>query len=69
MLFSVGNDGKWDVTPLSKDHKFDRKDESSRVERANGRIMQYLNSEGNPFGPKRIWKQNENTPGLAMSRS
>ena len=69
VLFSYGTDGKWDSTSLSKDHKLDREDESTRIERSDGRIMQYLNIDGIPFGPRRIWKKCENTPGLAMSRS
>ena len=63
------NSGKWEATQLSSDHKLDRRDEHDRIERSGGTVKQFLNSEGNPFGPLRVWKTEENSPGLAMSRS
>jgi len=35
----------------------------------NGRIDSYKDSNGAPLGPMRVWMKNEDTPGLAMSRS
>lgn len=54
----------WQAIDLSKDHKPDRQDECSRILSLKGRIESL-----NGSGPLRIWKEHENTPGLAMSRS
>ena len=35
----------------------------------NGRIDSFKDSNGAPAGPMRVWLKNEDTPGLAMSRS
>ena len=40
-----------------------------RIIQNNGRIETYKDGNGNSLGPKRVWKLNENVPGLAMSRS
>lgn len=34
-----------------------------------GRVLSYVDAQGNPVGPARVWLKNQNIPGLAMSRS
>jgi hypothetical protein len=31
--------------------------------------MSYLDADGKPVGPARVWLKTQNIPGLAMSRS
>ena len=59
----------WYAESLSRDHKPELKDESERILACLGRIMPYFTLDGTPAGPCRVWLQNENIPGLAMSRS
>jgi len=59
----------WMCIALSRDHKPDDKDESTRILREGGRIEAYQDEEGNPLGPARVWLQDQDIPGLAMSRS
>ena len=59
----------WMCIALSRDHKPDDKDESARILREGGRIEAYQDEEGNPLGPARVWLQDQDIPGLAMSRS
>lgn len=59
----------WMCIALSRDHKPDDKDESVRILREGGRIEAYQDEEGNPLGPARVWLQDQDIPGLAMSRS
>jgi serine/threonine protein phosphatase PrpC len=59
----------WMCIALSRDHKPDDKDESTRILRAGGRIEAYQDEEGNPLGPARVWLMDQDIPGLAMSRS
>ena len=35
----------------------------------SGRIESFKDSNGGPVGPMRVWLKNDDTPGLAMSRS
>ena len=69
VLFSKDFSNQWVTSQLSFDHKIDRIEEVSRITNSGGRIHQYINSNGAYFGPYRVWKQDEDTPGLAMSRS
>ena len=68
-----GNDiehSEWEITPLSEDHKPDLPEEFERItKKFEGRVLSYLDAEGNPVGPARVWLKNKNIPGLAMSRS
>ena len=32
-------------------------------------MQAYSDEDGNPIGPARVWKSDEDVPGLAMSRS
>ena len=61
--------GKWEGRDLSIDHKPSLPSEQARIETQGGRIAPYQDSQGNPVGPMRVWMQNEDIPGLAMSRS
>ncbi len=59
----------WIATPLSRDHKPNDTDEGERIRKSGGRVMPYRDEKGDQLGPFRVWLQNENCPGLAMSRS
>jgi hypothetical protein len=54
---------------LSKDHKPDDIDEKNRIMNHNGRVEPYKNEFDKIVGPARVWLKNEDSPGLAMSRS
>ena len=43
--------------------------EKKRIEENGGRVDTFKDEKGLPFGPLRVWKEKENFPGLAMSRS
>ncbi|CAD8104156.1 unnamed protein product [Paramecium sonneborni] len=62
-------DAKLSVVELSKDHKPDCFLEQARIIQRGGRVQAYSDEEGNPIGPARVWKLDEDVPGLAMSRS
>lgn len=59
----------WMSIALSRDHKPNEPDESSRIYSCGGRVEAYQDEHGNPFGPSRVWLKTQNIPGLAMSRS
>ena len=56
-------------TPLSEDHKPSLPQEKSRVLASNGRVEPITGPLGQFLGPDRVWMKDEDTPGLAMSRS
>ncbi|CAD8210342.1 unnamed protein product [Paramecium pentaurelia] len=62
-------DNKLSVIELSKDHKPDCFLEQARILQRGGRVQAYSDEDGNPIGPARVWKLDEDVPGLAMSRS
>ncbi|CAD8097492.1 unnamed protein product [Paramecium primaurelia] len=62
-------DNKLSVIELSKDHKPDCFLEQARIIQRGGRVQAYSDEDGNPVGPARVWKSDEDVPGLAMSRS
>ena len=64
-----GQSNHWMSIALSRDHKPNETDESSRIYASGGRVEAYQDDHGNPFGPSRVWLKNQNIPGLAMSRS
>ena len=59
----------WMSIALSRDHKPNEADESSRIALSGGRVEAYQDEHGNPFGPSRVWLKHQNIPGLAMSRA
>ena len=54
---------------ISHDHKPNEKLEKNRILKNGGRVESYKDENGNLIGPERVWKFNEDIPGLAMSRS
>ena len=54
---------------ISHDHKPNEKLEKNRIIKNGGRVESYKDENGNLIGPERVWKINEDIPGLAMSRS
>ena len=62
-------DGEWISIDLTHDQKPNNPGERERILSHGGRIEAYKDENGNDFGPKRVWIQNEDIPGLAMSRS
>lgn len=62
-------DGNWQCSSISNDHKPELPEETARITKYGGRVEAYKDEYGNDFGPKRVWLQYENLPGLAMSRS
>lgn len=70
IVFKAGHNGsKWEAESLSRDHKPNLAGESERILSMNGRIDSFHDSNGNPVGPMRVWRIDEDVPGLAMSRS
>ena len=63
------NNEKWFSKNLSRDHKPNIPNEYERIIKMGGRVDTYKDNENNCFGPDRVWLKNEDTPGLAMSRS
>jgi len=60
---------KWASHNLSRDHKPIEPDEKIRILSKGGRVQQYKDENGEFLGPLRVWLQNQDIPGLAMSRS
>ena len=60
---------KWEHIPLSIDHKPDLPKEAERINKTGGRVGSIQDYTGKLRGPKRVWLQKEDAPGLAMSRS
>ena len=69
VLFSQGKKQTIKVTPISEDHKPSLPNEKKRVLSMNGRVEPIQGQNGQWLGPERVWMKNEDTPGLAMSRS
>ena len=61
--------GVWDSVVLSSDHNVKRKDEKKRILASGGRVDYAFDEMGLAVGPLRVWLQDENIPGLAMTRS
>ena len=60
---------QWSYEQLSRDHKPSEPDEAERIIKYGGEIQKIENEKGVIEGPLRIFKKNEEGPGLAMSRS
>ena len=64
-----GKNDLWSFEQLSRDHKLSEKDEAERILSYGGEIERAQNDNGEYEGPLRLYKKNEEGPGLAMSRS
>lgn len=64
MLYDRG-----DCNQLSSDHNPYNKKEYERIIKNNGRIHRVKDFYDEQIGPLRVWLQNEETPGLAVTRS
>ena len=58
----------WSFVQLSRDHKLSEMDEAERIIKYGGEIQKIQNENGEYEGPLRLFKKNEEGPGLAMSR-
>ena len=56
------------VIELSSDQKPDNPNEKERIESKGGEIRQLIENN-EPIGPMRVFKKNEDYPGIAMARS
>ena len=63
------NNEKWFPKILTRDHKPNLPDEFERVISSGGKVEPYKDCYGNFAGPDRVWKKEDDVPGLAMSRS
>lgn len=59
----------YDIKMLCKTHMPNNPNERARIESMGGRVEPYKDEKGNYLGPHRIWRKNEQTPGLMMSRT
>ena len=57
------------LASLSRDHKPSEEDEYKRIISSNGRVCQMRTEYDELVGPYRVWLKDQDTPGLAMSRS
>ena len=60
---------EWRAIELPRDHKPTEPDEELRIREHNGRIQPFTDEDGEFVGSKRVWIQEDEVPGLAMSRS
>ena len=59
----------WTSKDLSVDHKPDSEIEKERIIQNGGIVRQSKDEDGEFIGPQRVWRQDAEIPGLAMSRS
>lgn len=57
------------MVTLSRDHKASDEDEKSRIINCGGRVQPYMDDDGSPIGPDRVWLKEKDSPGLAMTRA
>ena len=60
---------EWKSFDLSKDHKPSDPTEAAKIKKCGGRIEPYKDENNQFIGPARVWLQEEDIPGLAMTRS
>ena len=60
---------EWRAIELPRDHKPTEPDEELRIREHNGRIQPFTDEDGEFVESKRVWIQEDEVPGLAMSRS
>ena len=60
---------EWRAIELPRDHKPTELDKELRIREHNGRIQPFTDEDGEFVGSKRVWIQEDEVPGLAMSRS
>ena len=67
----IGEDYKIQAEALSTDHKPELPEEQKRILEMGGRIDTFHDASNNDeaIGPQRVWLQDKELPGLAMSRS
>jgi len=65
----ISQKNQWIYEVLNKEHKPENKEEYIRIKKYNGIIHPYLNGDNEYIGPQRVWINDKNIPGLAMSRS
>jgi len=59
----------WTSKDLSVDHKPEIESEKERIIQNGGIVRQSKDEDGEFLGPQRVWRQDVEMPGLAMSRS
>ena len=59
----------WSYEQLNREHTASEKDEAERIIKSGGELKKIENEKGGVEGPLRIFKKNEDTPGVSMSRS
>ena len=60
---------EWRAIELPRDHKPTEPDEELRIREHNGRIQPFTDEDGEFVGSKRVWIQEDEVPGLTMSRA
>lgn len=60
---------RMEVQALSTDHKPSDSFEKQRIRAMNGRVKALRDQHGKDVGPERVWLMEQDSPGLAMSRS
>ena len=69
IIIKQKEESSWSYEQLSRDHKLSEIDEAERIIKYGGEIQKIQNADGVYEGPLRLFKKNEEGPGLAMSRS
>lgn len=59
----------WKPLPLTIDHKPELPDERERIIKNGGVIETLKDNEGRAMGPLRVWRPEQNSCGIAMTRS
>ena len=69
IIIKQKEESSWSYEQLSRDHKLSEIDEAERIIKYGGEIQKIQNTDDVYEGPLRLFKKNEEGPGLAMSRS